>query len=141
MLTENYFEKVITLPSPASLVSTIQTENPDVLLLDMNFHAGINTGNEGIFWLNEVNSKFPKLKVVLFTAYADVDLAVRAMKDGAFDFIVKPWNNEKLIETLLNAYNEGKSKLGCRIPSDERRYRAHWNSATPADGPTRRWCH
>ena len=110
MLTENYFEKVTTLPSPASLISTIQTENPDVLLLDMNFHAGINTGNEGIFWLNEVNSKFPKLKVVLFTAYADVDLAVRAMKDGAFDFIVKPWNNEKLIETLLNAYNEGKSK-------------------------------
>lgn len=110
MLTENYFKKVITLPSPSSLISTIQMENPDVLLLDMNFHAGINTGNEGIFWLNEVTSKFPKLKVVLFTAYADVDLAVRAMKDGAFDFIVKPWNNEKLIETLLNAYNEGNGK-------------------------------
>lgn len=110
MLTENYFEKVITLDSPKSLISTIQTESPDVILLDMNFHAGINTGNEGLFWLNEVNSKFPKIKVVLFTAYADVDLAVRAMKDGAFDFIVKPWNNEKLIETLLNAYNEGKTK-------------------------------
>ena len=110
MLTENYFEKVITLDSPKSLISTIQTESPDVILLDMNFHAGINTGNEGIFWLNEVNNKFQKIKVVLFTAYADVDLAVRAMKDGAFDFIVKPWNNEKLIETLLNAYNEGKTK-------------------------------
>lgn len=110
MLTENYFEKVITLDSPKSLVSTIQTESPDVILLDMNFHAGINTGNEGIFWLNEVNNKFPKIKVVLFTAYADIDLAVRAMKDGAYDFIVKPWNNEKLIETLLNAYNEGKTK-------------------------------
>jgi len=110
MLTENYFEKVITLSSPKSLVTTIQSESPDVLLLDMNFHAGINNGNEGIYWLNEVNSKFPKIKVVLFTAYADIDLAVRAMKDGAFDFIVKPWNNEKLIETLLNAYNEGKTK-------------------------------
>ena len=110
MLTERHFEKVTTLSSPKSLVSTIQTESPDVILLDMNFHAGINTGNEGIFWLNEVNAKFPKIKVVLFTAYADVDLAVRAMKDGAFDFIVKPWNNEKLIETLLNAYNEGKTK-------------------------------
>lgn len=110
MLTENYFEKVITLDSPKSLISTIQTESPDVILLDMNFHAGINTGNEGVFWLNEVNNKFQKIKVVLFTAYADVDLAVRAMKDGAFDFIVKPWNNEKLIETLLNAYNEGKTK-------------------------------
>ena len=110
MLTENYFEKVMTLDSPKSLVSTIQTESPDVILLDMNFHAGINTGNEGIFWLNEVNNKFPKIKVVLFTAYADIDLAVRAMKDGAFDFIVKPWNNDKLIETLQNAYNEGREK-------------------------------
>ncbi len=110
MLTENYFEKVTTLDSPKSLISTIQTESPDVILLDMNFHAGINTGNEGIFWLNEVNNKFPKIKVVLFTAYADVDLAVRAMKDGAYDFIVKPWNNEKLIETLQNAYNEGREK-------------------------------
>ena len=110
MLTENYFEKVITLDSPKSLVSTIQTESPDVILLDMNFHAGINTGNEGIFWLNEVNNKFPKIKVVLFTAYADIDLAVRAMKDGAYDFIVKPWNNDKLIETLQNAYNEGREK-------------------------------
>ena len=110
MLTENCFEKVITLSSPKSLVTTIQSESPDVLLLDMNFHAGINNGNEGIYWLNEVNSKFPKIKVVLFTAYADIDLAVRAMKDGAFDFIVKPWNNEKLIETLLNAYNEDKGK-------------------------------
>ena len=110
MLTENCFEKVTTLDSPKSLISTIQTESPDVILLDMNFHAGINNGNEGIFWLNEVNNKFPKIKVVLFTAYADIDLAVRAMKDGAYDFIVKPWNNEKLIETLQNAYNEGREK-------------------------------
>lgn len=118
MLTENYFEKVITLDSPKSLISTIQTESPDVILLDMNFHAGINTGNEGIFWLNEVNNKFPKIKVVLFTAYADIDLAVRAMKDGAFDFIVKPWNNDKLIETLQNAYNEGREKKKPPKPND-----------------------
>ena len=118
MLTENYFEKVITLDSPKSLISTIQTESPDVILLDMNFHAGINTGNEGIFCLNEVNNKFPKIKVVLFTAYADIDLAVRAMKDGAFDFIVKPWNNEKLIETLQNAYNEGREKKKPSKPND-----------------------
>lgn len=118
MLTENYFEKVITLDSPKSLISTIQTESPDVILLDMNFHAGINNGNEGIFWLNEVNNKFPKIKVVLFTAYADIDLAVRAMKDGAYDFIVKPWNNEKLIETLQNAYNEGREKKKPSKPND-----------------------
>lgn len=118
MLTERHFEKVTTLDSPKSLISTIQTESPDVILLDMNFYAGINTGNEGIFWLNEVNNKFPKIKVVLFTAYADIDLAVRAMKDGAYDFIVKPWNNEKLIETLQNAYNEGLEKKKPSKPND-----------------------
>ena len=118
MLTERHFEKVTTLDSPKSLISTIQTESPDVILLDMNFYAGINTGNEGIFWLNEVNNKFPKIKVVLFTAYADIDLAVRAMKDGAYDFIVKPWNNEKLIETLQNAYNEGREKKKPSKPND-----------------------
>ena len=118
MLTERHFEKVTTLDSPKSLISTIQTESPDVFLLDMNFYAGINTGNEGIFWLNEVNNKFPKIKVVLFTAYADIDLAVRAMKDGAYDFIVKPWNNEKLIETLQNAYNEGLEKKKPSKPND-----------------------
>ena len=78
MLTETYFEKVLTLTSPKSLITTIQKESPDVMLLDMNFQAGINTGNEGLFWLHEVKSKFPKIKIVLFTAYADVELAVRA---------------------------------------------------------------
>ena len=76
----------------------------------MNFNAGINTGNEGIFWLKEAKAKFPQLRVVLFTAYADIDLAVKAMKHGAFDFVVKPWNNEKLIETLTNALNSCKEK-------------------------------
>lgn len=108
LLADNHFAKVVTLSSPVTLLSTVAAESPDVLLLDMNFNAGINTGNEGIYWLKEVNSKFPQVKVVLFTAYADVDLAVRAMKHGAFDFIVKPWNNEKLIETLLNTMEKVK---------------------------------
>lgn len=108
LLADKIFAKVITLSSPTTLISTIITEKPDVLLLDMNFHTGINTGNEGIFWLREVASKFSHVKVVLFTAYADIDLAVRAMKEGAVDFIVKPWNNEKLVETLLNAFDLSK---------------------------------
>lgn len=110
LLADKIFAKVVTLSSPTTLVSTIITEKPDVLLLDMNFHTGINTGNEGIFWLREVTSKFPHVKVVLFTAYADIDLAVKAMKEGAVDFIVKPWNNEKLVETLLNAFEQSKSE-------------------------------
>ena len=110
LLANGYFAKVVTLPSPTTLLSTIAAEQPDVLLLDMNFNAGINTGNEGIFWLKEAKAKFPQLRVVLFTAYADIDLAVKAMKHGAFDFVVKPWNNDKLIETLMNALNSTKEK-------------------------------
>ena len=110
LLADGYFAKVVTLSSPTTLLSTIAAEQPDVLLLDMNFNAGINTGNEGIFWLKEAKAKFPQLRVVLFTAYADIDLAVKAMKHGAFDFVVKPWNNEKLIETLMNALNSCKAK-------------------------------
>ena len=104
MLTEKYFARVLTLASPNLLVSTMRAEAVDVVLLDMNFHAGINTGNEGLYWLQELAKRFPAARVVLFTAYADVDLAVRAMKFGAVDFIVKPWQNEKLVETLLGAY-------------------------------------
>ena len=110
LLADSYFAKVVTLSSPTTLLSTIAAEQPTVLLLDMNFNAGINSGNEGIYWLKEANAKFPQLKVVLFTAYADIDLAVKAMKHGAFDFVVKPWNNDKLIETLMNALNSSKDK-------------------------------
>ena len=110
LLTESFFEEVLTLPSPNTLISTLQKAAPDVVLLDMNFHAGINTGNEGIYWLREVQQKYPEIKVVLFTAYADIELAVKAMKEGAFDFVVKPWDNAKLIATLQNAYKAAKSK-------------------------------
>ena len=110
LLADGYFAKVVTLSSPTTLLSTIAVEKPNVLLLDMNFHAGINTGNEGIFWLNEVITKFPEIKVVLFTAYGDISLAVKAMKHGAFDFVVKPWNNDKLMETLLNALEQAMCK-------------------------------
>ena len=110
LLADGFFAKVVTLSSPTTLLSTIAVEKPNVLLLDMNFHAGINTGNEGIFWLNEVITKFPEIKVVLFTAYGDISLAVKAMKHGAFDFVVKPWNNDKLMETLLNALEQAMCK-------------------------------
>ncbi len=84
-------------------MSKISSFSPDVVLLDMNFHTDINTGNEGLFWLSEIKSKYEEIEVVLFTAYADIALAVEGMKRGAFDFIVKPWDNEKLIDTLRKA--------------------------------------
>ena len=104
LLADKYFEKVLTLSSPNSLVSLMRTERPDVVLLDMNFNAGINTGNEGIYWLQQILDRYPATKVLLFTAYADIDLAVKAMKMGAVDFVVKPWDNDKLIASLRNAY-------------------------------------
>ena len=74
-----------------------------VLLLDMNFGAGINNGGEGLYWLHEVKRICPTLPVVLFTAYADIDLAVKGIKEGAADFVVKPWDNQRLIDTLTTA--------------------------------------
>lgn len=100
ILLKGYFSKVITLSSPTSLTTSIREEMPEVVLLDMNFTAGINTGNEGLFWLHEIKKVQPELPVVLFTAYADIDLAIRGIKEGATDFIVKPWDNQKLVATL-----------------------------------------
>jgi len=108
MLLKNHFEKVVTLSSPNTLLSILREENPVVVLLDMNFTSGINTGNEGLYWLNEIKKLQPKLPVVLFTAYADINLAVRGIKEGASDFIVKPWDNQKLVEVLQNAASPDK---------------------------------
>ncbi|MEG1563196.1 MAG: sigma-54 dependent transcriptional regulator [Bacteroides sp.] len=103
LLLKNSFTQVVTLSSPANLPAMLRQEHPDVVLLDMNFTAGINTGNEGLFWLHEIKKLCPDLPVVLFTAYADIDLAVRGIKEGAADFVVKPWDNQRLVETLLGA--------------------------------------
>ena len=94
------FAEVQTIPSPTALVSTLRSFHPDVVLLDMNFNTSINTGHEGLFLLSEIKRLMPETEVVLFTAYADIQLAVEGMKRGAFDFIVKPWENDKLLSTL-----------------------------------------
>lgn len=103
LLLKNHFTKVVALSSPITLPTVLREEAPAVVLLDMNFTSGINNGNEGLFWLHEIKKLRPTLPVVLFTAYADIDLAVRGIKEGAADFIVKPWDNQKLVETLLAA--------------------------------------
>lgn len=110
ILLEKYFAQVLAISSPNLIPTTLREQNIDVVLLDMNFSAGINTGNEGLYWLAQIKKSNPAIQVVLFTAYADIDLAVRGIKEGAADFIVKPWTNDKLIATLLSAYNLGKSK-------------------------------
>ena len=131
LLTEGIFAEVATLPSPNSLITTLHSFAPDVVLLDMNFHAGINTGNEGIYWLREIQQKYPEIKVVLFTAYADIELAVKAMKEGAFDFVVKPWDNAKLIATLQNAYKaaKGKAKKPAKQQTAEPQAEMYWGES------------
>lgn len=103
LLLKPYFGEVVTLSSPVTLPHRLQEREWNVLLLDMNFTSGINNGNEGLYWLHEVKRLTPQLPVVLFTAYADIDLAVKGIKEGATDFVVKPWDNRKLVETLLQA--------------------------------------
>lgn len=100
MLLEEEFERVGTLSNPNLIPKHLADFKPDVVLLDMNFWAGMYSGNEGIFWLREILKKDEDVVVVLFTAYGDINLAVKAMKEGAMDFVVKPWNNDKLITTL-----------------------------------------
>ena len=107
-----HFAEVETLPSPVTLVSTLERFRPEVVLLDMNFNTSINTGNEGLYWAGEIKKMMPEVEVVLFTAYADIALAVEGMKRGAFDFIVKPWDNEKLVTTLTAARDKAMKALG-----------------------------
>lgn len=109
ILLPTRFTDVELIASPKALVSTMQSFKPDVVLLDMNFETDINTGNEGLFWLSELKKHFPGVEVVLFTAYADIALAVEGMKRGAFDFVVKPWDNTKLLAILESALEKHRA--------------------------------
>lgn len=124
LLLSDVFEKAVALPSPKQMLAVIAEEKINAVLLDMNFVAGINTGNEGLYWLRQINRSFPNVQVVLFTAYADIGLAVKAMKEGAFDFVEKPWDNRKLVETLENACARSKAmeKDSGGRPADDEMY-------------------
>ena len=110
ILLPSYFNKVTLLSSPKTLYYELSKFDYDVVLLDMNFEAGLNSGNEGLYWLKEIKKNFPSTEVVMFTAYAEVDLAINAMKAGAYDFVVKPWENTKLIATLNAACEMSNSR-------------------------------
>ena len=110
ILLQDEFEEVITIANPNQLPSLVESSEFDLILLDMNFSAGVNTGNEGLYWLSRIKETKPELEVVLFTAYGDVELAVKALKQGAADFVLKPWDNEKLKSTLRNVFKLQQSK-------------------------------
>ena len=132
LLLPLHFSQVELIPSPKELVSKMTDFRPDVVLLDMNFHTDINTGNEGLYWLSEIKKRTPETEVVLFTAYADIQLAVEGLKRGAFDFIVKPWDNDKLVETLKGAYSNKHKAAISTIPSVQSKM--YWGKGAAMSG-------
>ena len=136
ILLPTHFAEVKTIPSPATLVSSLEQFRPDVVLLDMNFNTSINTGNEGLYWAGEIKKMVPEVEVVLFTAYADIALAVEGMKRGAFDFIVKPWDNDKLVATLTAARDKARKAMKRDARSEQAMMaesQMFWGSSRPME--------
>ncbi len=108
------FDVVKGITNPNQIPSELQTLDYNLVILDMNFRAGINTGNEGLYWLNQIKKNHPAISIVLITAYSEVELAVKALKQGATDFIPKPWDNSKLLATAKAAIqlNFSKKEIG-----------------------------
>lgn len=110
LLLKPLVKEIVTEKNPSNINLQIESKKFDVIILDMNFNGLVNTGNEGIFWLNQIKKSSPETAVILMTAYANIDLAIRGLKEGASDFLVKPWNNEKVIDTISSLVKSGKSK-------------------------------
>lgn len=100
LLLKQHFESVSTTSDPYQIPSMLQAQQTDVVLLDMNFSTGATSSKEGFHWLRQIRQLSPETTVILMTAYGDIELAVRALKEGAADFVLKPWQNEKLVAIL-----------------------------------------
>ena len=113
MLLKPAVKTVLSERHPENLIALLREQTVDMVLLDMNFASSVNTGNEGLYWLKKVKALRPELSVIMITAYGDIDLAVRALKEGAADFVVKPWNNEKLLATFKEVLKDrsGPAKI------------------------------
>ncbi|KAA2219604.1 MULTISPECIES: sigma-54-dependent transcriptional regulator [Maribacter] len=110
ILLQFEYKSVQTISNPNQITSFPNFNSLDIILLDMNFSAGVNTGNEGLYWLREIKKKAPHISVIMMTAYGAINLAVEALKEGASDFILKPWNNERLLTTVKSAYELRKTQ-------------------------------
>ncbi len=109
LLLKKYYTNIITRNSPKEINQLISKEHIDMIVLDMNYRIGFNDGKEGMYWLKHILNIKPKMVVVLMTAYGEVELAVNAIKNGAFDFILKPWSNEKFLATVHASLELSKS--------------------------------
>lgn len=111
LLLRTEVKEVITEKNPEQIPFLLSKDSFDLVLLDMNFNASIDTGNEGIYWLKRIKTLKPAIAVIMITAYGNIDLAVKSLKEGAADFVVKPWHNEKLLSALSNVLkNRGQNK-------------------------------
>lgn len=110
LLLKPLVQEIVVEKNPNNINLQIESKKFDLIILDMNFNGLVNTGNEGIFWLNKIKKFNPNIAVVLMTAYADIDLAVRGLKEGASDFLIKPWKNEKIINTITSILKSEKTK-------------------------------
>ncbi len=106
-LLKKHFSTIITAGGPDTIDKLLASNNFDIALLDMNYTTGATSGKEGLELLKRIKRDSPATRVVMMTAYGDIDLAIKAIKEGASDFIVKPWDNAKLISTVLAAYKKG----------------------------------
>lgn len=111
LFLQHEFRVVMTLKKPDMIPEILETNPVDIILLDMNYSAGVNTGSEGLFWLKKIKELNADIEVVMFTAYGDVGIAVKALKMGAADFVLKPWENEKLLATLKSALRLRNSRI------------------------------
>lgn len=111
LLLEREFERIETISEPNKIFSVLDKHAIDLVILDMNFSVGFNTGSEGLFWLQRIHEIKPELPVIMLTAYGDIDLAVKSLKNGATDFVLKPWNNDNLIKKIQTVLQETKNKL------------------------------
>src|SRR5258708_34852498 len=129
LILKEYFETIETLDSPKTLESKLKQLEFDVVLLDMNFKIGSTSGNEGIFWMDLIRTLSPSSQVVLQTAYGDIELAVKSIKQGAVDFLPKPWDKEKLVTTIINAYEQALArKENRKLKSKQQTLHDHLNS-------------
>ncbi len=105
-LLEGTFEQVLTTTQPDDILKLMAQQPIDLVVLDMNFTLGVNNGNEGLFWLRTIRRQHPETPVVLLTAYADINLAIKGLKSGAADFITKPWDNDELMHKLKDVLDK-----------------------------------
>jgi len=119
LLLKTVVHEVVVEKNPENIRSLISKKQFDLILLDMNFNSAINTGNEGFFWLREIRKMKSTSSVIMITAYGDIDLAVRSLKEGAADFVVKPWHNEKLMVTITETLKRKTATGNAGAPAQQ----------------------